>query len=294
MRTFFHLAILSVILLPVFTGCNNSESSNAILTLVAERDSLRSANEMQRQRLDKINSMITTINSAMDSISAEEGQLFANVESELPMSKNDAIKSLERYEQVLKNQKQKINDIQLNVNNFDVGTDMTGMLALMQQQLDLKDRQITQLKSELAKKDVDISRLRKQVQSQRTQIENQTQTIVHLDNTTKMQNEALVRQDEFINSAYVIVGSKKDLERKGIIKHKRLIPESALDKSKFARIDIRKYREVTFTAKKPKILTDMPSRSYTLTTDGNGNFTLKINNPAEFWEISNYLVIQTN
>ncbi len=92
----------------------------------------------------------------------------------------------------------------------------------------------------------------------------------------------------------MILGSKKDLERRGVIKKKRMVPESALDKTKFAKVDIRKWREITFEAKKPRVLTSMPSQSYTLSTNGNGSFTLRINNPGEFWSVSNFLVIQTD
>ena len=67
----------------------------------------------------------------------------------------------------------------------------------------------------------------------------------------------------------------------------------ALDRSKFRQVDIRKFTEITFDAKKPKVLTSAPQSTYTLTTDGKGKFILHITNPAEFWSISNFLVIQT-
>ena len=288
------LPLLLLFIAMLITGCGNRDTSTALLELVAERDSLRSENNSQRKRLDTLNDMIFTINSALDSISMQENILFIDPESETQVSRDDVIRNLTRYEQVLKHQQASINQLRQSIQPDSANGSLDGMLGVMQQQLDAKDRQISILKSELAKKDVDITRLRKLIASQRNEIEEQTQTIAQLDRTTKVQVEALARQDEYINSAYVIVGTKKDLERKGIIKKKRLIPESALDKSKFAKIDIRKYREVTFYAKKPKILTDMPQRTYTLTTDGNGNFTLRITSPDDFWKVSNYLVIQTD
>lgn len=275
-------------------SCSGGDSSKAILQLVAERDSLKAESELQMKKLDVINEMIATINSALDSISAEENMLFISTSSELPMSRNDALRDLERYERVLQHQRQRIEALDRNMKDGGDSTGMHGMMEIMKQQLAAKDLQIAKLKEELSKKNVDIARLRRQVESQRTQIQEQTETIEQLDRTTKVQEKALVYQDEVINSCYVILGSKKDLERRGIIKKKQMVPESALDKSKFAKVDIRKWREITFEAKKPRILTSMPSGSYTLSTNGNGTFTLRIRNAGEFWSVSNFLVIQTD
>ena len=275
-------------------SCSGGDTIKAILQLVAERDSLKAESELQMKKLDVINEMIATINSALDSISAEENMLFISTSSELPMSRNDALRDLERYERVLQHQRQRIEALDRNMKDGGDSTGMHGMMEIMKQQLAAKDLQIAKLKEELSKKNVDIARLRRQVESQRTQIQEQTETIEQLDRTTKVQEKALVYQDEVINSCYVILGSKKDLERRGIIKKKQMVPESALDKSKFAKVDIRKWREITFEAKKPRILTSMPSGSYTLSTNGNGTFTLRIRNAGEFWSVSNFLVIQTD
>lgn len=275
-------------------SCGGSDSTQAVISLVAERDSLRHENEASRKKLELVTDMIETINLALDSISEQENLLFIYPRSEGTVTRDDALKNLARYERVLKHQQEKIAQLQSESRINEGVQDMSGMIAMLQQQLNVKNKQIQQLKEELNKKDVDINKLRIQVANQKTQIDEQTQTIANLGNVNKAQGEALVRQDEIINTGYVIVGTKKDLERRGFIKKNRLIPESALDKSKFAKVDMRKYKEVTFMAKRPKILTDMPQSSYSLTTDGGGNFTLHIKNPADFWRISSYLIIQTD
>ncbi|MCM1504609.1 MAG: hypothetical protein NC127_05385 [Muribaculum sp.] len=276
-------------------ACSGGDSSGAILKLVAERDSIKELSELQMRKLDVINEMISTINSALDSISAEENMLFINPStSEIPISRNDALRNLERYERVLQHQQQRIASLDKNfVANGD-NPEMQGMIEMMRQQLAAKDNQIAKLKEELSKKNVDIARLQRQVAEQRTQIDRQTSEIEKLDQTNKAQEKALVYQDDVINSCYVILGSKKDLERRGIVKKKQMVPESALDKTKFAKVDIRKWREITFEAKRPRILTSMPTGSYTLSTNGNGTYTLRVSNPGNFWSVSNFLVIQTD
>ncbi len=105
--------------------------------------------------------------------------------------------------------------------------------------------------------------------------------------------EALTRSSDMANRAFVAIDTKKKLEADGIIRKGKIQTRDALDRSKFRQVDIRKFTEITFDAKKPKVLTSAPQSTYTLTTDGKGKFILHITNPAEFWSISNFLVIQT-
>lgn len=158
----------------------------------------------------------------------------------------------------------------------------------------MKDNQIIQLRKEIEKKNVDISRLQEQVTSQQYTIDSQTVKIDELNKKTQRQNEALARQDAILNNGYVLLGTKADLQRKGILKKGKLVSESILDRSKFKQVDMRHWKEVSFTAKKPRILSNMPTSSYELTTDGHGNFTLTIINPSDFWKITSYLIIQTD
>lgn len=73
-----HVASLGVLLiLLLLAACNTgNNSSDALLTLVHERDSLMAESSLQRERLDKINSMVSTINSVLDSIAIQENMLF--------------------------------------------------------------------------------------------------------------------------------------------------------------------------------------------------------------------------
>ncbi len=92
----------------------------------------------------------------------------------------------------------------------------------------------------------------------------------------------------------MLIGSKKDLERKGVLRKKKLVNDAVMDKSKFAKVDVRKWNEISFEAKRPRILTNIPESSYQLTTTGKRQFKLKITDAAAFWSISSFLVIQTD
>ncbi|MDO4311211.1 MAG: hypothetical protein Q4C43_10935 [Prevotella sp.] len=277
----------------MFCGCNGSKGD--VMQLVAERDSLKATIEKQKDDLNAINVLVTTINQSLDSISVQEGLVFVS-NSEKPVSRVEALKNLERYEQVLNNQREKIDSLEnaLKNNTKSDTKELNGLIAHMKAQLAQKDEQIALLRAELSKKDVNLASLRRQVESQRDKIASQTEAIASLDQKTKAQNDALTRQDEMMNQGYVLLGTKKELKGKGIISKKKLVADAALDKSKFTKVDIRDYKEVTFTAKNPKVLTNMPQSSYSLLNNGSRRYTLRITNATAFWSISNYLVIQTD
>lgn len=286
----YFILVISIL---VCNGCGDSGESKA--RLQAERDSLMSVNERQLERLNNYDQAVTLLNSTLDSIAHEEKMIFVNAGNiEGPITKDVVRQNLERFESILDKQKEQIRQLQAKIKEKNDSTDKALMLiAHLQEQIKVKDNQILQLKEEIEKKNVDIARLQEQLESQKYTIDSQTIKIDELSKRTQRQNEALARQDAILNNGYVLLGTKADLQRKGILKKGKLVSESILDRSKFKQVNIRNWKEVTFTAKKPRILSNMPASSYELTTDGKGNFTLNIINPSDFWKITSYLIIQT-
>lgn len=272
-------------------GCGNG---SGVMKLVAERDSLKQINDSQSVKLDNYEQTIVVLNATLDSIAAQEDMIFFG-NGEMPVTKEDVKHNLERFEALLKQQEQKISQLEakLAVSNDSIQKSL-GLITHLKKQISIKNIQISQLKEELEKKNVDLAQLKEQVESQRLKIESQSVTIDKLSKQNRTQGEALARQDAILNNGYVLIGSKADLKRKGITSRGNLVANAALDRSKFYKVDIRTWREVSFQAKRPRILTDMPASSYELTTSGDRNFTLYVKTPADFWRISNYLVIQTD
>lgn len=285
------LQILLITTLISFSACNNS--SDKVVEIIEERDSLRTAYEQQNERMKLVDEMIKSINTALDSISIEEGLLFTSENEEIPIKKNDVLRNLERYEQVLRHQQNRINELD-SIFSRGGNAGMRKLVDHMKAQLAEKDAQIENLRTELSKKNVDINRLRQQVSSQQSQLEQQTTAIEELERKSQAQTKALTYQDNVINTCYVMIDTKKNLKNKGIVVKNKIQSNAALNKSNFAKVDIRKFREISFEAKRPRILTNMPSSSYQLTTSDKNHFTLRITDANAFWSVSNYLIIQTD
>ena len=288
---FLNLLIISIV---SFTLFSCGDSNKELLKIVEERDSLLQIQKEQNEKISDYDKTIETLNATLDSIAYQENMLFVS-NGDVPVTKEDVKQNLKRFEALLKSQGEKIKQLekQLATSN-DANKKSLILIAHLKGQLNEKNIQIAQLKEELEKKNVSIASLQAQVESQKSTISTQSATINELNHRTKLQGEALARQDAILNNGYVLIGSKDDLKRKGILKKGKIVADASLDRSKFAKVDIRKWREITFTAKRPRILSNMPTSSYTITTTGNHNFTINIKNPSDFWRISNYLIIQTD
>lgn len=290
----------AIVMLTGIMSCDQSASKYSRLT--QERDSLKTENEIQAKNLNSIAGMIDTINSVLDSIAIEEGMLFLSPTKEIKYAKSKTLRDLDRFENVLRHQQRRIDELDsllsLNVNNNQSG--MRILIANLKLELEKKDVQITKLRNELSKKDVDISRLRKEVQEQKETISTQEETIVSQGNKISEQENVIARQDEMMNNCYILIGSKKELMQMGItskkkfLKENKLINDKEFDARYFQTIDIRRCSELSFKAKNPKILTNMPKSSYILTKTNKDEYILSITNVASFWSVSNYLVIQTD
>ena len=75
----FLLALLCLV------SCNSGGSD--LMKLIAERDSLKAKVELQETKLQTNEFAINTINSALDSISIQEGLIFSTDKREVPITK---------------------------------------------------------------------------------------------------------------------------------------------------------------------------------------------------------------
>lgn len=271
------------------TACG--PSTGDIAKIIEERDSLRTQTKLQQRRMENVTELMSIINSGLDSIATNEGLIFPKI-GEMPNTKEDMLQRVEKLADIISLQRQKIDNLEKKLAEEteeapEIDKNMDQIISRFRQQLEEKDKQIASLKEELNQKNVNITQLQ-------AKIGVQSQTIAELDRRNTMQTEALKRQDAMLNQCYMIVGDKKTLQDAGIIKKGKLVANAALDRSKFVKVDIRSFTEMEFDAKKPRILTSMPEGSYTLITNGKNHYILKIQNPSEFWRISNYLVVQTN
>ena len=150
-------------------------------------------------------------------------------------------------------------------------------------ELESKNNELQQLRAELQQKDIHIAELDKTVTDLNSNVS-------ELKQESAQQKETISAQDQQINTAYYVFGTKKELQAHNIYQKGKVL-RGNYNNSYFTKIDIRVQKEIKLYSKKAEMLTSHPAGSYTLQPDAQKQYVLRITNPQQFWSTSKYLVI---
>ncbi|MEI6576048.1 MAG: hypothetical protein WCO63_07730 [Bacteroidota bacterium] len=157
------------------------------------------------------------------------------------------------------------------------------VVGRMQKQIDDKDIELNGLKDQLVKMNFKVEELNARVDT--------------LVQESQGKTKIIEGQTSELNTAYYVFGTQKEFKDKGIVTKagglfggKKLGTD--LDRSYFTKIDITKVKEIPLNCKKAKLLTTHATGTYTLQQTGKKVDKIIITDPAKFWEVSKYLVIE--
>lgn len=195
---------------------------------------------------------------------------------------------LQKNKELVASQKKK-----LNYSSYKM-KEMREMLDRMTAQLNEKDTEIAQLKSELEKLHINISSLNQDLMTAKEKAEQQAKMLEEKSSTIDMQTTEM-------NTAYYVFGTAKELVENGIVEKeggflglgRSLKFRKDFNPDLFTKIDIRKLTEISLNAKKAQVITTHPAGSYKLVGDDMIE-KLEITNPEKFWKTSKYLVVVVN
>lgn len=269
----------------VLASCGNSTSNSN-----SDVDSLRTIIEQQKEQIAISQQFTDAICTSMDSIVNSNGIIFKSTE-DAPLSKARVTENIKAVQSIIENQRNRIAQLeeQLNNTNQSWAQKMKGVLEQMNRQLEEKDAEIAKLQQMVNDGNVRIEDLM-------AQLEEQNQVINQYEKTTESQRQTIDAQTNTLNEAYYVIATKKELIAQGLltgggILSKKKLNMSDLSSAKFTKIDIREKNVFEIPGKSAKILTQAPTDSYTLSSNGKGT-TLTITNAKKFWSMNKYLVIQ--
>ena len=283
------IATLFVIPFLGIISCSNGNQSKGNSDNMVYIDSIESENR-------QLNFFIDQLSLSMDSIIDQEGNIIRLGSKDYAGSTNQQqIKDdVKIFSEILARQHDKVAQLRDSIKNLtgENASKMERIVAYYEAQIAAKEAIIAQLQKDLEDKNFSIKNLEQNVAYLNT-------NITELTEQNEIQEEALKVQDEMINEAYVFIGTKKELEKEGLLEsggflRKKKLSIENLKADHFNKVDIRYFTEVSIPGKNPKILTTMPQGSYKLERVDKNNYILKITNPTSFWSVSNFLIIQYN
>lgn len=283
--------LIVAFMLTLLFSCKSQKAFDAVSK---ERDSLLLENSHTKAQFDELKGYIDVLSSSLDSIAVEEGLLYVP-DPENPnrsLTRKVIRERIDRFEELVERQHIRIKALEDSLQmNETAYANMKVLITHYRTEIEKKDGQIDKMRKELASRNASIRNLETKVVELESGIDSLNTNITHLQEVSDMQQNILKEQDEILNEGYYLVANRKQLVTSGIVKNSKLT--GFMDLSLFERVNIREFTSLKIVGAKPKILTPMPAASYTLTEQEQGVFLLDIIDPAEFWKVSNTLVIQT-
>lgn len=261
------------------------EDSQRIAQLSAEYQEANSFN-------DSLMLLMGDIYTGLDSINQQEGLLYN-------IGQGDNVDRRQEVRQNLANIKARLNA------NRALLDKMEAQLKNSNNQNSVLAKTIAQLKAHIEQQDQKIAQLENDLSSARGQIEQlntqvaETQEQVKAETAAKEQaQQETVAAENAANTVYYAIGTNKELKKNGLLEKKFLgatkVLQGDFNSSYFTKGDRRNITSIPTQSKKLKVWSNNPKNSYEITENAQGYKVLKITDPAAFWSLSPYLILQVD
>lgn len=231
------------------------------------------------EEAEQMSLMLQSVALSLDSIQEQEF-LLNQFDDSTP--KEVILAQLETYKEMLDRKKVEIDNLTADsISDKGAIADLKRVMEFLSLQLEEKSANIAKFEKAVKKREAKIAELRGAVDV----------LTVESDNLKAKNDE----QEKRLNQVFYIVGTKNELKNLGLLSGNALSKKRAnysnINNSQFHEVDARSFSTLVIDSKSPKLLTEKPASSYTMTKNNDGTTTLKITNSEEFWETSPYLIV---
>lgn len=276
------LTILSVALV-AFMLSSCVEKSKKYQQLLAEKNAAVVENQNIEKEYNAALGIINDVENNLSAIRDAEGLMLIKNEG---TSQRDQLNSelIQIKESMAKN-RARLDSLSnaLNKTNKDRSY-LRNTIKKLQEQIAEKEQVIAQMQEQIAQKD-------KEIEGLNTQVSNLNKDLKDINAKSDEQSRLIADQILEMNKVYYIGAKKKELKEKGILTSKYILRDKVPTQA-FTQVDKREVKEITFDAKKVKVMSSHPINSYTLVKKDK-QVIMQITNPEQFWSVTKYLVVLT-
>jgi DNA repair exonuclease SbcCD ATPase subunit len=285
------IGLVLIIALVIFGVVHNNNVRNQNAALLQSQE--KSFTAQLNTRDSTINDWLSTFDQIEKNLATikEKEKLITMKSNGSEMSadkKSQVLADIQAINTLLEDNRKKISSLTARLR--ESGTTIKGLqekMASLELTMKQYETDITDLKTNLAAKDAQIGDLNNNVMA--------------LQDTLTNKNETIVNQTSKLNTAFVVYGTYKDLKEKGVLTKeggflglgRKEFLTANLPDSMFRKIDITTTKTIPVDSRKVKLITDHPANSYQIVNEGaNKVGYIAITDPAEFWKISKYAVVE--
>jgi len=276
--TFVSIAFTALILLGL-SSCKDEKAEQQIIQLQQQIDSLQLLLNNKGTEVTDFLAAFSEIQQALNTIKEKENMINIHAGENGEISSDPDVSEIIQQDirdiyQLLLTNKQKVQELRNSLKNTN--NKYEALLKGMEDQIAMRDREISSLKEELERKNL--------------QIEGLEEMIVSYTNTVSNLSSTIDEKQAQLNTAYFRVAPKKTLENEGILDKKgKFVPAA---NPMFQKVDITTLNEIPVYAKKAEMLSNHPADSYEWVGDKKQVEKLLIKDQQAFWSVQKYLVIE--
>ena len=291
------IIIASIVLIAVIAGGAYmlSQKNNQIQALETERTNLNGVIQMKDSLVNDMENTFGEIERNMTFIREKRTQI-ATLQTEGGKNKKQLIAEdvklmntmLEESSKKIAELEEKLRKSGMNLKSYEK------RLQALTETVEKQNAEIADLRKTIDDKNASLAQFDTQVKKLNSDIQVQSDTINY-------KQKVIVDKTNKLNTAYYTIGNFKKLKEEGIVSREgsllgvggsKAIQEN-FDGKYFTEVDIRQTKTIPLNVKKAVVISEHPTTSYKLVEENGQIAYLQIENPAEFWRISKYAVIQT-
>jgi predicted nucleic acid-binding Zn-ribbon protein len=271
-----------------------NQKQDEIKTLTMEKSDLNQTIQRRDSVVNDMEGTFAEIESNMTFIREKRSQM-ATLQTEGGKNKKQLlVEDVKLMNTMLEESSKKIVELQeklrksgLNVKSYEK------RLQALNQTIETQNTEIAALKQEIEGKNASLAEFDTKVKTLNTNIQQQSDTINY-------KQKVIIDKTDKLNTAHFALGTFKKLKEEGILSREGAILgvgggkaiQGNFDTKYFTDVDIRQTKTIPLNVKKAVVISEHPSSSYKLVEENGQIAYLQIEDPAEFWRISKYAVIQ--
>lgn len=280
--------ITSLAALALLCACGNGKQSKEQQNLMeASKQELAEAVSERDQLLR----LVGEVSSGMEQIKHIENILTLSKSGENKSQRAQLLADMETIQKTLQERREQLEQLEAKLKKSTLfNKELQTTIEALRAQIEAQTTEIEDLRTQLTAAKERIGQLKNSVDSLNTAVANVT------TEKDAAQKASLQLENE-LNTCYYTVDTKSNLKKHKVIEtgflRKSKLMKGDFDQNVFVISDKRTLTTINLKSKKAKIRTNHPAGSYEL-VENNGQKVLRITKPQQFWELSNYLVVQTD
>ena len=316
----FHRIILCIVLtvaaMATITGCSNKKETSSSASIqnyvddsqTDENELLRDSLNTARDYMNTLSMMVNEVSDGLNEIKAmEQIVTAANLSGETGERKAQLRNDILLIKNSIQDRQNRLAELEAEITRADAASkfnednkrSMMETIANLKQQLAQQQATIDELTRKLNDANTKIKSLNTTVDSLNTVNTAVTNEKIKAQEETRKTKEEVTNLSNELNVCYYAVGTKNELKNHkiietGFLKKTKVMQSSNIMQSYFTKADKRTLNEINLHSKKAKVMTNHDSQSYSIEDGPDGMKVLKIHNQEQFWQYSNYLVVQVN